>query len=64
MRQTGSGPITLFSQFICESSYDKVASATNPRAQFASYTYTAQGLPLTVTALAETAGMQPVATFT
>jgi YD repeat-containing protein len=61
--KSGSGLATLTSSFTYESSFNKVASATDPRAQVTSYTYTAQGLPLTVTSPADTAGVSPVTTF-
>lgn len=40
-----------------------MASATDPRGQQTTYTYTAQGLPLTVTSPADGAGVQPSTPF-
>lgn len=59
----GSGLPTLTSSFLYESSFNQVAQATDPRGQATSYTYTAQGNPLTVTSPADSAGVQPVTTF-
>ena len=61
--KTGSGLANLVSSFTYESSFNKVASATDPRGQVTNYTYTAQGLPLTVTAPADNSGVQPSTTF-
>lgn len=61
--KTGSGLANLVSSFTYESSFNKVATATDPRGQVTSYSYTAQGLPLTVTAPADIDGVQPSTTF-
>ncbi|TXI76793.1 MAG: hypothetical protein E6Q43_01870 [Dokdonella sp.] len=59
----GSGLATLTSRFTYESSVNQVASATDPRGKVTTTTYTAQGLPLTVTSPADGAGVQPSAPF-
>ncbi len=61
--KSGSGLATLTQGFTYESSFNKVASATDARGKVTSYTYTAQGLPLAVTSPADAAGVQPVSTF-
>jgi RHS repeat-associated protein len=61
--KSGSGLATLASGFTYESSFNKVASTTDPRGKVTTYTYTAQGNPLTVTSPADTAGVQPATTF-
>ena len=58
-----SGLATLVSSFTYESAFNKVASATDPRGKTTTYTYTAQGNPLTVTAPADAAGVQPQTTY-
>lgn len=58
-----SGLATLTSSFTYESSFNQVATATDPRGNVTAYTYTAQGLPLTVTKPADASGVQPVTTY-
>ncbi|TXI76802.1 MAG: RHS repeat protein, partial [Dokdonella sp.] len=48
-----TGLATLTSRFTYESSVNQVASATDPRGKVTTTTYTAQGLPLTVTSPAD-----------
>lgn len=59
----GSGLATLTSSFTYESAFNKVASATDPRGKTTTYTYTAQGNPLSVTAPADAGGVQPQTTY-
>ncbi|HAY08798.1 MAG TPA: Rhs family protein, partial [Thauera sp.] len=59
----GSGLATLTSNFTYESAFNKVASATDALGKVTTYTYTAQGNPLTVTAPADAAGVQPQTTY-
>lgn len=61
--KTGSGLSTLTTNFTYESAYNKVASVTDPRLQVTNFTYTAQGNPLSVTAPADSLGVQPVTTY-
>lgn len=58
-----SGLATLASSFTYESAFNKVATATDPRGKVTTYTYTAQGNPLSVTSPADAAGAQPQTTF-
>jgi RHS repeat-associated protein len=58
-----TGLATLTSSFTYESAFNQVASATDPRGKITNYTYTAQGLPLTVTSPADDAGVRPSTTF-
>ncbi len=46
MAKPGSGLATLTQSFTYESTFNKVASASDAPAKVTSYTYTAQGLPL------------------
>ncbi|WP_418646900.1 RHS repeat-associated core domain-containing protein [Thauera butanivorans] len=59
----GSGLATLTSSFTYESAFNKVASATDALGKVTTYTYTAQGNPLTVTAPVDAAGVQPQTTY-
>ncbi|PLX61400.1 DUF6531 domain-containing protein, partial [Sedimenticola selenatireducens] len=59
----GTGLATLTSSFTYESTFNKVASATDPRGKVTTYTYTTQGNPLTVTAPADAGGVQPQTTY-
>ncbi|HAG75476.1 MAG TPA: Rhs family protein [Thauera sp.] len=59
----GSGLAMLTSNFTYESAFNKVASATDALGKVTTYTYTAQGNPLTVTAPADAAGVQPQTTY-
>jgi RHS repeat-associated protein len=61
--KTGSGLTTLTRSFTYESAFNQVASATDAKAQVTNFTYTAQGLPLSVTSPADPAGVQPVTTY-
>jgi len=61
--KSGSGLATLTSSFAYESAFNKVSSATDALGKVTSYTYTAQGEPLTVTAPADAAGVQPQTTY-
>nr|WP_274521508.1 hypothetical protein [Ectothiorhodospira lacustris] len=63
LAKPGSGLATLTSSFTYESAFNKVASATDPRGKTTTYTYTAQGNPLAVTAPADPAGVQPQTTY-
>ncbi|WP_068638287.1 DUF6531 domain-containing protein [Thauera butanivorans] len=58
-----TGLPTLTSSFTYESAFNKVASATDALGKVTTYTYTAQGNPLTVTAPADAAGVQPQTTY-
>ena len=55
--------ITIITKFTYESTFNKIASITDPRLQVTNFTYTAQGNPLTVTAPADALGVQPVTTY-
>ncbi|MCV2218108.1 RHS repeat-associated core domain-containing protein [Thauera sp. Sel9] len=57
--KTGSTLATLTSSFTYESAFNKVATATDALGKVTTYTYTAQGNPLAVTAPADAAGVQP-----
>uniref|UniRef100_UPI000AC19CAF RHS repeat-associated core domain-containing protein n=1 Tax=Thauera butanivorans TaxID=86174 RepID=UPI000AC19CAF len=59
----GSTLATLTSSFTYESAFNKVASATDALGKLTTYSYTAQGNPLTVTAPADAAGVQPQTTY-
>ncbi|MDY0014094.1 MAG: RHS repeat-associated core domain-containing protein [Rhodocyclaceae bacterium] len=59
----GSGLATLTNSFTYENGFNQIASATDRRGKVTTYTYTAQGLPLTVTSPADSAGVQPATTF-
>lgn len=59
----GSGLPTLTASFTYESSFNLVATSTNPRGQVTSITYTAQGMPLTTTAPKDKSGVSPVTTY-
>ncbi|MDR2092400.1 MAG: hypothetical protein LBP58_03655 [Azoarcus sp.] len=58
-----SGLATLTTNFTYESDFNRLASATDPRGQQTTYTYTAQGYPLTMTAPADTSGVSPITTY-
>lgn len=61
--KTGSGLVNLVTSTTYESAFNKVASVTDPRGKLTSFTYTAQGNPLTVTYPADAAGVQPTTTY-
>ncbi|PKO60043.1 MAG: Rhs family protein, partial [Betaproteobacteria bacterium HGW-Betaproteobacteria-19] len=63
LAKPASGLATLTSSFTYEAAFNKIASATDPRGKITTYTYTAQGNPLTVTAPADAAGVQPQTTY-
>ncbi|MEC5159546.1 MULTISPECIES: RHS repeat-associated core domain-containing protein [unclassified Janthinobacterium] len=59
----GSGLPILSDSMSYESAFNKLASATDAMLRTTSYTYTAQGNPLTVTSPADSLGQQPTTTF-
>ena len=59
----GSGLAALTTSTTYEASFNQPASLTDPRGQRTTYTYTAQGLPLSVTQPTDAAGVAPVTTF-
>ena len=61
--KAGSGLANLVTSSTYESSFNKVASSTDPLGKLTSYTYTAQGNPLTVTYPADAGGVQPSTTY-
>lgn len=61
--KSGSGLANLVTSSTYESNFNKVASVTDPLGKVTSYTYTAQGNPLTVTYPADNAGVQPSTTY-
>ena len=61
--RSGSGLTNLVTSSTYESAFNKVASVTDPRGKVTTYTYTAQGNPLTVTYPADAAGVQPTTTY-
>ncbi|WP_050407335.1 RHS repeat-associated core domain-containing protein [Massilia sp. NR 4-1] len=63
LAKPGSGLAPLVSSFSYESNFNRVASSTDPRLQTTSFTYTADGHPLSVTAPADAQGVQPVTTY-
>ncbi|WP_434129721.1 RHS repeat domain-containing protein [Methylocaldum sp. GT1BB] len=60
--KAGSGLANLVTSTTYESAFNRVASVTDPRGKVTTYTYTAQGLPATVTRPADSGGVQPVTT--
>lgn len=60
----GSGLANRVQSFTYESAFNKVATATDARSKVTSYTYTAQGLPLTVTSPVDAAGVAPQTSYT
>lgn len=60
----GSGLANRVQSFTYESAFNKVATATDARGKVTSYTYTAQGLPLTVTSPVDAAGVAPQSSYT
>lgn len=60
----GSALANRVQSFTYESAFNKVATATDARGRVTSYTYTAQGLPLSVTSPVDAAGVAPQTTFT
>ena len=61
--KAGSGLVNLVTNTTYESTFNKVASVTDPRGKLTTFTYTAQGNPLTVLAPADAAGVQPTTTY-
>jgi RHS repeat-associated protein len=59
----GSGVEPLTQSFTYERAFNRVASASDPEGNITGYTYTPQGLPLTVTSPTDTAGVAPVTTY-
>ncbi len=59
----GSGLANRVQSFTYESAFNKVATATDARGKTTSYSYTAQGLPLTITAPVDAAGVAPQTTY-
>ncbi|WP_256077337.1 RHS repeat-associated core domain-containing protein [Massilia sp. YIM B04103] len=59
----GSSLPAQVGSFSYEGNFNKVASSTDARGQVTSFTYTAQGNPLTITAPADAQGNQPVTTY-
>lgn len=61
--KSGSGLAALSTNFVYESAFNKPSKITNPRGKATDLTYTAYGEPLTVTAPADSAGVQPQTTY-
>ncbi len=61
--KAGSGLVNLVTNTTYESTFNKVASVTDPRGKLTTFTYTAQGNPLTVLAPADAVGVQPSTTY-
>lgn len=61
--KAGSGLANLISSITYESAFNQVATATDARSKVTNYTYTAQGLPNTVTSPTDSAGVAPVTTY-
>lgn len=62
--KAGSGLPNRVQTFTYESAFNRVATATDARGKITSYTYTAQGLPLTVTSPVDAAGVAPLTSYT
>jgi RHS repeat-associated protein len=60
---TGAGVAALKQSFTYESAFNRVATATDPNGNVTAYTYTAQGMPLTVTSPVDSGGVAPVTTY-
>ncbi|MDR6539781.1 DUF6531 domain-containing protein, partial [Variovorax soli] len=58
-----SGLVSLSQGFSYDSAFNQVTSATDARGKTTSYSYTAQGLPLTVTAPPDPSGMAPQTSY-
>jgi YD repeat-containing protein len=63
LAKAGSGLATLTRSFTYEGSFNQVASATDAKGQVTSFSYTAQGLPLSVTSPTDPAGVAPVTSY-
>ncbi|WP_445371982.1 RHS repeat-associated core domain-containing protein [Methylomonas sp. HW2-6] len=61
--KAGSGLANLLTSYSYESAFNNLASVTDPKGKVTSYTYTAQGLPFTVTRPVDVAGVAPVTTY-
>ncbi|MDZ4150765.1 MAG: DUF6531 domain-containing protein, partial [Methylicorpusculum sp.] len=61
--KSGSGLANLLTSYTYESAFNNLASVTDPKGLITSYTYTAQGLPFTVTRPVDAAGVAPVTTY-
>ncbi|AMM12940.1 hypothetical protein AX768_01230 [Burkholderia sp. PAMC 28687] len=59
----GAGVTPIKQSFTYESAFNRVATATDPNGNVTAYTYTAQGMPLTVTSPADSTGVAPVTTY-
>ncbi|VTU27608.1 Cell wall-associated polypeptide CWBP200 [Variovorax sp. PBL-H6] len=59
----GSGLASRVQRFYYENAFNKVATAIDARGKTTTYTYTAQGLPLAITAPADAAGVAPQTTY-
>ncbi|MDQ0612255.1 RHS repeat-associated protein [Variovorax sp. W1I1] len=59
----GSGFATTTKSFTYESTFNKVATATDARNKITSYTYTAQGLPLSITSPLDPTAVAPQTTY-
>lgn len=59
----GSGLASTTKSFTYESVFNRVATATDARGKVTSFTYTAQGLPLTVTSPLDPTAVAPVTTY-
>jgi YD repeat-containing protein len=61
--KSGSGLPNLTSSFTYESNFNRPNTATDAKGQVTNFTYTPQGLPLTVTSPPDTNSVQPVTTY-
>jgi len=62
--KAGSGLANLLTSYTYESAFNNLASVTDPKGLVTSYTYTAQGLPFTVTMPYDGTGVgQPITTY-
>ncbi|EIC30148.1 RHS repeat-associated core domain-containing protein [Methylomicrobium album] len=63
LAKSGSGLANLVTGYTYESAFNQLASVTDPKGQVTRTTYTAQGLPATVTRPADAGGVSPVTTY-
>nr|WP_281174046.1 RHS repeat-associated core domain-containing protein [Methylomicrobium agile] len=63
LAKSGSGLANLVTGYTYESAFNRLASVTDPKGQVTNTTYTAQGLPATVTRPADAGGVSPVTTY-
>ncbi|WP_445369953.1 RHS repeat-associated core domain-containing protein (plasmid) [Methylomonas sp. BW4-1] len=61
--KAGSGLANLLTSYTYESAFNNLASVTDPKGKVTSYTYTAQGLPFTITRPVDAAGVAPITTY-